>query len=60
MYQHQRRYISSTYAGLDRSQEESFGEHQTHQVSPELAAAAIADAIATEGPLRVPIGQDAV
>jgi NAD(P)-dependent dehydrogenase (short-subunit alcohol dehydrogenase family) len=59
MYQQQERYISETYAHLDRTQEESFQEHQAHQASPEQAAAAIADTIASDGPLRVPIGQDA-
>jgi NAD(P)-dependent dehydrogenase (short-subunit alcohol dehydrogenase family) len=59
MYQHQQRYIWSTYAWLDRNQEESFDERQPHQASPKQAAAAIADAIASDGPLRVPIGQDA-
>jgi len=59
MYQQQERYISPTYAHLDRTQEESFEEHQAHQASPEQAAEAIANAIDTAGPLRVPIGRDA-
>jgi len=59
MYQQQERYISPTYAHLDRTQEESFEEHQAHQASPEQAAEAIASAIDTAGPLRVPIGRDA-
>lgn len=61
MYQHQERYFSAAYAHLDRSQEEAFEQHRAHQAAPEQVAAAIADAIAaTDSPLRVPIGQDAV
>lgn len=60
MYQNQARYCSSTYAPLDRAQQDAFTDHQAHQATPEQAARAIADAIAaTHSPLRVPIGQDA-
>jgi short-subunit dehydrogenase len=61
MYQRQERYFSQPYAYLDRAQQDAFSDHRAHQAAPEQVAAAIVDAIAaTDSPLRVPIGQDAV
>jgi NAD(P)-dependent dehydrogenase (short-subunit alcohol dehydrogenase family) len=64
MFQGQQRYFSPTYADLDRANLDGYEEHKAQQASPEQAASAIADAIAAaeadaDGPLRVPIGQDA-
>jgi NAD(P)-dependent dehydrogenase (short-subunit alcohol dehydrogenase family) len=60
MYQQQERYFSRAYAHLDRAQQEAFEDVRAHLASAEQVAVAIADAIAaTDGPLRVPVGQDA-
>ena len=60
MYQRQERYFSSAYAHLDRAQQEAFEKVRAHGASAEQVAGAIADTIAaTDGRLRVPIGQDA-
>jgi hypothetical protein len=59
-YERQARYVSSTYAHLDRAQRVPSEDTGARPASPEQAASAIADAIdATETPLRLPIGQDA-
>src|SRR6266542_2380991 len=60
MYERQERYFSPAYAHLDRAQKEAFEQVRAHGASPEQVAGDIADAIAaTDGRLRVPIGQDA-
>jgi NAD(P)-dependent dehydrogenase (short-subunit alcohol dehydrogenase family) len=59
-YERQERFVSAAYAHLDRPQQEPSDDAGAHQVSPQQAASAIADAIAATGtPLRLPIGQDA-
>jgi len=60
MYQRLERYFSSAYAHLDRARQEAFEKVRAHGASAEQVAGAIADTIAaTDGRLRVPIGQDA-
>jgi NAD(P)-dependent dehydrogenase (short-subunit alcohol dehydrogenase family) len=60
MYQNQQRYVSPAYAHLDRAQQDGLEDARAHGASPEQAARGIADAIAdADGPLRVPVGQDA-
>src|SRR5947208_513693 len=52
--------VAAAVEDLHHAQQGSFEDVRAHGASPEQVAGAIADAIAdADGPLRVPIGQDA-